>query len=91
MKCSEPSFLLIREKSCLQLDDGQFIIKIGLMNNLNYLLDLLKQQQQKKIMESSYIEAYPSLSFDFINKHPLLKSLILWYQQLGNDGGINKD
>ncbi|CAF1476512.1 unnamed protein product [Rotaria sp. Silwood1] len=25
MKCSEPSFLLIREKSCLQLDDGQFI------------------------------------------------------------------
>ncbi|CAF1410381.1 unnamed protein product [Rotaria magnacalcarata] len=87
MKCSEPSFLLIREKSCLQLDDGQFIIKIGLMNNLNYLLDLLKQQQQKKIMESSYIEAYPSLSFDFINKHPLLKSLILWYQQLGNDGG----
>ncbi|CAF2119141.1 unnamed protein product [Rotaria magnacalcarata] len=91
MKCLEPSFLLIREKSCLQLDDGQFIIKIGLMNNLNYLLDLLKQQQQKKIMESDYIEAYPSLSFDFINKHPLLKSLIFWFQQLGNDGGINKD
>ncbi|CAF4739607.1 unnamed protein product, partial [Rotaria socialis] len=91
MKCSEPSFLLIREKSCLQLDDGQFIIKIGLMNNLNYLLDLLKQQQQKKLMENSYIEAYPSLSFDFINKHPLLKSLILWFQQVGNDGGINKD
>ncbi|CAM4816168.1 unnamed protein product [Rotaria magnacalcarata] len=91
MKCLEPSFLSIREKSCLQLDDGQFIIKIGLMNNLNYLLDLLKQQQQKKIMESDYIEAYPSLSFDFINKHPLLKSLIFWFQQLGNDGGINKD
>ncbi|CAM4866515.1 unnamed protein product [Rotaria socialis] len=61
------------------------------MNNLNSLLDLLKQQQQKKLMENSYIEAYPSLSFDFINKHPLLKSLILWFQQLGNDGGINKD
>ncbi|CAF5141598.1 unnamed protein product, partial [Rotaria magnacalcarata] len=91
MKCLEPSFLLIREKSCLQLDDGQFIIKIGLMNSLNYLLDVLKQQQQKKIMESDYIEAYPSLSFDFINKHPLLKSLIFWFQQLGNDGGINKD
>ncbi|CAF4276551.1 unnamed protein product [Rotaria sordida] len=48
IKCSEPSFLLIREKSCLQLDDGQFIIKIGLINNLNYLLDFLKQRQQKK-------------------------------------------
>ncbi|CAF2063349.1 unnamed protein product [Rotaria magnacalcarata] len=50
------------------------------MNNLNYLLDLLKQQQQKKIMESSYIEAYPSLSFDFINKHSLLKSGKLTYE-----------
>ena len=39
MKCSEPNFLLIREKSCLQLDDGQYIVKIGLINNLNYLLD----------------------------------------------------
>ncbi|CAF4943980.1 unnamed protein product [Rotaria socialis] len=38
-------------------------------------------------MESIYIEAYTSLSFDFINKHPLLKRLILWFQQLGNNGG----
>jgi hypothetical protein len=91
IKCSEPSFLLIREKSCLQLDNGQFIVKIGLMNNLNSLLDLLKQQQQKKIMESSYIDANPSLSFDFINKYPLLKNLILWYQRVGNDSGTNKD
>jgi hypothetical protein len=91
MKCSEPSFLIIREKSCLQLDDGQFIVKIGLMNNLNYLLDLLKQQQQKKMMESSYIDANPSLSFDFINKHPLLKNSILWYQRVGNDSDTNKD
>ena len=82
MKCMEPNFLSIREKSCFQFDDGQFIVKIGLMNNLNYLLDFLKQQQQKKIMDSSHIDANPDLSFDFINKHPLLKNLILWYQRV---------
>jgi hypothetical protein len=90
MKCMDPYFLSIREKSCFQLDDGQFIVKIGLMNNLNYLLDFLKQQQ-KKILESSYIDTNADLSFDFINKHPLLKSLILWYQRVDHDGIKNKD
>ncbi|CAF1358814.1 unnamed protein product [Rotaria sp. Silwood1] len=91
MKCSEPSFLLIREKSCLQLDDGQFIVKIGLINNINYLLDFLKQRQQKKIIEGSYADANPSLSFDFINKHPLLKNLVLYYQRIDNDNNNNED
>jgi len=91
MQCTEPNFLSIREKSGFQLDDGQFIVKIGLMNNLNYLLDFLKQQQQKKIMESSYIDADPDLSFDFINKHPLLKNLILWYQRVDHDRITDKD
>jgi len=91
MKCSEPNFLLIKERSCLQLDDGQFIVKIGLINNLNYLLDFLKQQQQKKIIESSSANANPSLSFDFINKHPLLKNLVLYYQRVDNDSNNNED
>ena len=91
MKCTEPYFLSIREKSCFQLEDGQFIVKIGLMNNLNYLLDFLKQEQQKKTMENNYIDASPDLSFDFINKHPLLKKLIFWYQRLDHDGVTNKD
>ncbi|CAF3976036.1 unnamed protein product, partial [Rotaria magnacalcarata] len=91
MKCTEPNFLSIREKSCFQFDNGQFIVKIGVMNNLNYLLDFLKQQQQKKIMENSYVDSNVSLSFDFIDKHPLLKALILWYQQVDNVDINNKD
>ncbi|CAF3345749.1 unnamed protein product [Rotaria sp. Silwood2] len=91
MKCTEPTFLSIRERSCFHLDDGQFIVKIGLMNSLNYLLDFLKQQQQKKIIESGDIDSNVSLSFDFINKHPLLKTLVLWYQQIDNDDINNKD
>ncbi|CAF2073465.1 unnamed protein product [Rotaria magnacalcarata] len=49
MNCSKSSFLMIRERSCFQLDNGTFIVKIGLINNLNCLLEFLKQQQQKQI------------------------------------------
>ena len=78
------SFLLIREKSCLQLDDGQYVVKIGLINNHYYLLDFLKQQQ-KKIIETSEAETNPSPSFDFIKKYPLLENLFLYYQRIDND------
>ena len=47
MKCSESIILSIRENSCFQLDNGQFIVKVGLINNLNYLLDFLKQQKTR--------------------------------------------
>ncbi|CAF3181575.1 unnamed protein product [Rotaria socialis] len=85
MNCSEPSFLMIRERSCFQLDNGAFIVKIGLINNLNCLLEFLKQQQQKQIKKSSNGDSYSSLSFDFINKYPLLKKLIIWYQRVDNE------
>lgn len=90
MKCSEPDFLSIRKMSCLELEDGQFIVKVGLINNLNYLLDFLKQQQNK-ISEDSYMDVDSNLTFDFINKHPLLKNLVLWYQRIGSEGIINTD
>jgi asparagine N-glycosylation enzyme membrane subunit Stt3 len=28
MKCTEPNFLSIREKSCFQLDNAQFVVKL---------------------------------------------------------------
>ncbi|CAF4370405.1 unnamed protein product [Rotaria sp. Silwood2] len=90
MKCSEPDFLSIREKSCFELEDGQFIVKVGLINNLNYLLDFLKQQQNK-ISEDSYMDVDSNLTFDFINKHPLLKNLVHWYQRIGSEGVTNTD
>jgi hypothetical protein len=90
MKCSEPDFLSIRKMSCLELEDGQFIVKVGLINNLNYLLDFLKQQQNK-ISEDSYMDVDSNLTFDFINKHPLLKNLVLWYQRIGSEGVTNTD
>jgi len=90
MKCSEPDFLSIRKMSFLELEDGQFIVKVGLINNLNDLLDFLKQQQNK-ISEDSYMDVDSNLTFDFINKHPLLKNLVLWYQRTGSEGFTNTD
>ena len=75
MNCSELDFLTIREKSCFQLDNGKYIVKVGLLNNLNCLLDFLKQQQSL-IVKNDSTEKYPSLSYEYINKHPLLKTLI---------------
>ncbi|CAM4946357.1 unnamed protein product [Rotaria socialis] len=60
MNCSESSFLMIRERSCFQLDNGTFIVKIGLINNLNCLLEFLKQQQQKQIKTSG------KLTYEFL-------------------------
>ncbi|CAM4987215.1 unnamed protein product, partial [Rotaria socialis] len=37
MNSSESSFLMIRERSCFQLDNGAFIVKIGL--NVQYVFD----------------------------------------------------
>ncbi|CAF1387704.1 unnamed protein product, partial [Rotaria sp. Silwood1] len=84
---------MIRERSCFQLDNGTFVVKIGLINNLNCLLEFLKQQQQKQIKTSSNADSNPSLSFDFINKYPLLKKLIIWYQRVSNENEAdeNKD
>ena len=32
-----------------------------------------------------------NVTFDFINKHPLLKNLVLWYQRIGSEGVTNID
>ena len=86
MKCSEPNFLSIRKMSCLELEDGQFIVKVGLINNLNYLLDFSKQQ---KTSEDSSMDVDSGLTFDFIKRHPLLKNLILWYQRIESEDVTN--
>ncbi|CAF4364417.1 unnamed protein product [Rotaria sp. Silwood2] len=91
MNCSEPDFLTIRERSCFQLDNGKYIVKVGLLNNLNYLLDFLKQQQQNLNVKNDSIEKYPGLSYEFINKHPLLKTLIDWYLLIDEDDRICDD
>ncbi|CAF1526355.1 unnamed protein product [Rotaria sordida] len=94
MNCSEPEFLEIRQRSCFQINDGNFVVKIGLLSNLNFLLDFLKQKQQKLAMKNDSLEAdsiYPGLSYEFVNKHPLLKIFIDWYLSVDQAGAYYDD
>ena len=43
------------------------------------------------MMEGGYFGICTDMSLDFLNKHPLLKSLILWYQRVDHDHITNKD
>ena len=37
-----PDLLTIRERTCFRLDNGKYVMKAGLPNNRNHLLDFLK-------------------------------------------------
>ena len=79
MPCSNPDFLLIREKSCFLLDTGLYIIKPGLKNNLDYLIHIL-QRKQNSMMAPISESPSEGLSNDFIKRHPVLQKLISWYR-----------
>ena len=79
MPCSNPDFLLIREKSCFLLDTGLFLVKPGLKNNLDYLIHILKRKQNS-MMAPIPESPDDGLSNDFIKRHRLLQKLISWYR-----------
>ncbi|CAF3061476.1 unnamed protein product [Rotaria sp. Silwood2] len=60
MKCSEPDFLSIRKKSCLELEDGQFIVKrIGSEGVTNtdkngFLIDFINTVTNKLTKSSNH-------------------------------------
>ncbi|CAF3799462.1 unnamed protein product [Rotaria magnacalcarata] len=61
----------IKVESCFKCKTGQYIVKPGIQASLSYLIRLLKlkfkQEQELKLNQN--------------NEHPLLKSLIKWYQE----------
>ena len=81
-----PTLSEIRQRSCFQFDDGSFIVKNGLKNNLNYLLSLfLKKQEQMSTKENdahhdAKTNNHEQIVYDLVNKYPLLKSLVTWYE-----------
>lgn len=84
-----PTLSEIRKKSCFQLDDGSFIVKNGLKNYLNYLLNLLKTKQQQMSMENNDDDnnnenTYQQMLYNLVKKYPLLKSLVTWYEHNDN-------
>ena len=43
----------IRKKACFQLDDESFLVKSGLKNNADHLLNLLRARQQQLTLANS--------------------------------------
>ncbi|CAF1619825.1 unnamed protein product [Rotaria magnacalcarata] len=78
----------VKAESCLKSKTGQYIIKFGIQIGLSYLIKLLQQKLKKELVlkENNEIQ-HKYISNEFIDKHPLLKSLIKWYQQ--NDSEDN--
>jgi len=79
----------IKAESCFKSKTGQYIVKPGIQTGLSYLIKLLKkklkQEEELTLNENSQTQD-KHISNEFINKHPLLKSLIKWYQQNDLEG-----
>ncbi|CAF1482890.1 unnamed protein product [Rotaria sp. Silwood1] len=67
---------------------GQHFVKPGIQTSLSYLIKLLNQKLKEELTLNENNETRDTfISNEFIDKHPLLKSLIRWYQQ--NDSENN--
>ena len=78
----------MKAECCFKSKTGQYIIKPGVQTSLKILVTLLKlklqqqQQQQQELRLNQNKQAQENyITIDFINKYPLLKSLIKWYKQ----------
>ncbi|CAF4009907.1 unnamed protein product [Rotaria magnacalcarata] len=80
----------IKAESCFKSKTGQYIVKPGIQTGLSNLIKLLKQklkQDEELAMNENNETQHKYISEEFIDRHPLLKSLIKWYQQ--NDSEDN--
>ncbi|CAF4032409.1 unnamed protein product [Rotaria sp. Silwood1] len=82
-KYESPQLLDIQNKYFFKMQDGQYLVKTGIKNSLLYVLKLLrsKKEEQEPLLNNNQQE---QIDNNFINNHPLLRSLILWYQSTDN-------
>ena len=75
---------VLKAECCFKSKAGQFIVKPGIQTSLSCFTKLLHQKlnEQQGLTLNENRKAEGSIITDgFIDKHPLLKSLIKWYQQ----------
>ncbi|CAF4468884.1 unnamed protein product, partial [Rotaria sp. Silwood2] len=76
----------IKIESCFKSKNGQFIIKPGIKSGVSYLVKLLQEtlKEERELASNENNETHQKyINNDFIDKHPLLKSKIEWYQVNG--------
>ena len=74
----------IKNEACFKCKTGAYIVKPGVKSSLSYFIKSLKtkfrQKQEFKLDQNDKVkEEY--LTDVFIQKHPILRSLIKWYQE----------
>lgn len=86
----------IKLESCFKSKSGYYVIKPGVQSSLVFLINLLKAKLKKE-QESTINEDNRSylniITEEFLDDHPLLKSLIRCYQQMDiikNNNSSNK-
>ena len=80
----------VKAESCFKCKSDQYVVKPGIQIGLSYLIKLLKQKlkEDELTLNENNETQHQHISHKFIDKHPLLKSLIKWYQQ--NDSENSK-
>ncbi|CAF1140203.1 unnamed protein product [Rotaria magnacalcarata] len=72
----------IKHQSCYKLKNGDYIVRTGVKNNMNYLKEIfVKKLEEHRISSSSFQQ---DISKELMNKNPLLRSLITWYSHNAN-------
>ncbi|CAF1561894.1 unnamed protein product [Didymodactylos carnosus] len=87
-KLDSPQFDEMKEKHFFKLRNGQYVVKPGIASSLSFLTKLLQAKQEEQ-QSSTDDGDQQERTNDFINNHPLLKSLVSWYQH--NDTDNNKN
>lgn len=82
-KYVSPDLFEIKTNSCVKIH-GECVVKAGIKNSLTYLTALLKTKQQKLINNNNN-NTHRHISYELLNKHPLLRSLIDWYDANANE------
>ncbi|CAF4316655.1 unnamed protein product, partial [Rotaria sp. Silwood2] len=85
-KYDSPDLFEIKAKSCFKIN-GEYVIKAGIKNSLTYLMKLLKTKQQKLINNNK--NTHRQISYELLNKNPVLRSLIDWYEENENTNPNN--
>lgn len=70
----------LREKVRFNLADGTTIIKPGVINNVHFIINLLRFKEQKLREEEKNVINEKDMLYKLVQGNPLLKSLMLWYQ-----------
>jgi len=77
----------IKLKSCFKMRNGEYIVRIGVTNNMKYLKMLLKKKLEEKNSLTNHFQK--EQYYQLINQNPILQSLITWY--LHNESNNNGD